>query len=582
MPDNKEKFDISDILNSFTLPEPGEHQIKSAEKRVWNNIAYRIDQQLEKEGVIPSKIPFWQKNMKFFVAASLIMFLAATGVTGGFFYYTSLKKADNSTAEVVPTEEAATVQNIRELAASRFAELNGVSFDEFKAVIKETEAKPENPTPTDVLDTSKAEKLSQIDENQTVYFSEQELDLIDIKSPIEVPGYGVVETSLVDRSKPLLIKNWYSVSYNKTTLEQEDKLILMRLDTPDYFVEYHGGKYAIQAKYKEKKVIIAGLSKDGLVATNPEIQVMKYVLENGNAEDAKIEELDGKEYIVFTVPKSETDSGKFFKKYFMDKDTFTLYLTEEYSEGEKISSIKNVNREQKKDVDPSKEINFKELEASKISLKIVKDYEPFVREYYKNLPTFSEFTDQYPLVVLKDTKSSEINLSKIIIKDQPELTEYEKLAESKEFNPDFKKNNILAQYSQKDAGLEFILSKDIEEIKDKKTQENKNIKVKIDGKEFNAVLTILIIPEDSPTPTPTPEKNNNAILQIDLDNDLWLKVTTTEEGRVKFEEGMEFIKISSDEAEKLDEKKVLGVEVTHTVSETPTSTTIPKPTKKKD
>lgn len=371
--DTKKKFDPAKTLEVIRKKHIDAHLIESAQTRVWNHLSHTIQQDStdaktqnnNNDDKSVSK-GFWARYHKSFLTigvATLIIIATAGSIT--YWGYQKGLPQNGSTSNVANNHEPV---NLKKLAASRFKELNGISYEELKSVIREENSSGGNVTPLSNLaptpnifpliaelpqvDSLKVEDLTlKIDKSERkAYYSEQEITLIEGEKNSAVInsyfGAGEGKHPKIDYNKPLVLRTWYGASFHKITITQGKSLIYFMLTENGYSIKYFGGSYAIKDSVTTPVYLTAVVESN----LNPEITFLRSILENREAKQIGTEKGDDKAYLVIEIPSS--DSAKFTDsilttspssittRYYVDEMTFKLHKTELYVDDILVQSVK--------------------------------------------------------------------------------------------------------------------------------------------------------------------------------------------------------------------------------------------------
>jgi len=314
------------------------------------------------------------------------------------------------------TEVALSIEELRKRAEKKFAQLsNGVALSTLQEAIAtadQPQAKNSTSAPftqsvsrdnnTIIVDADKAKEIlerEQIKDN-VVFYTETETKYFK-------KGYH--SNPNLDKSRPLITKSWMSANYLKTVTYIDGKIDYFRLDTPEYSINYMGGKYAVKEIHINPKYF-SGLGfgvgvGDGSEWSpkNTELEFLKFLLDskNNNLVDHGMQLVDGKNLRVIEVIEmyqnvldsqettqdaSSTDvtvskdfsimpiTDKYSTKYYVDQEEMVVYLSEFYVNGELEYSFKNLVSKTYRDKPIQDFFHFNEI--GNIEIKEVKIYYP--------------------------------------------------------------------------------------------------------------------------------------------------------------------------------------------------------------
>jgi hypothetical protein len=498
------KLNIEKTLGSMHLASLDEHVFENAKTRVWNHLNHSI---VQSETVNPApkshktKTGFWNKyNTMLFTFSSLVLAIAIALSVTTYLY------AGKDNTSTVADNQNTTKTDSKKLAASRLEQLLGgvpyqeveslVANDNRDAALSPTSAIAALPISTSKTYTEEAKKLYERnkDAESKVHYSEYLVNMNSEKSISAFQGntiFGPVPQGnpKIDYTKTIKIQIWMSPSYSKYVVSQNDQIATFSLYTPEFAVNYLGGKYAIKANFDTAQYFSAYAGED---AGNPELQFLKSVLSsNSNIKEIGTKEIDGKNYIVYEM-KSAADGGtavpfinsgnvrdiasdtsaiaNYTTKFYVEKENFQLEIVENYIADELLLSTK-INASQdfmldKNEKGPFVFSDLGNLEVKELAISTV------VSTYTLSVSTFAKRYSAYYLANINEPITNPIDL-----KDQLN-NPYEKLVNTKEFNPlyvESQKTEVrqIANYNQ---GQVFVLIYDKEPVS--QTEDNEFVKYK--------------------------------------------------------------------------------------------------------
>jgi hypothetical protein len=567
----KKNLNAEKLVKALYIEPLDEHDILAASKRVWNSIEYTIHYDQPKVQEIKpfkSKRVFWSPFFKFATAFSLILIFGV-----GIIYYDQniVKNTNESQRQANANNEVVKEDNVRKLAASRFTELNGVSFEEYKEAVIATETPApqvfENEAntsgiPASVLNYSDA-NLQKVDETKVeelakkseqsrpdIYYSQSEIQFTkDFTSemPLSFVFFGQGMHPKIDYSKPLNYESWLTANYSKTLLNQSNNPIAENIVTPEYSLSYAGGKYAVEIVNSKYSYSVAGLAANGSEVVNPEIQLLKHILKSTSLDQAKLDS-DGSIVIesreVFTPILLPLDGKQtdLLTKYYLNKDTFHLSKTEFYFKDKLILTIKEIKSEEIKK-DPKEIITNIDIKG-KLEVKTLK-HEDILQRNSNGDNLIKPFNDRYTVLYFKDQEYKDIK----VFDYNPK---YYNFFKTLDFNPLYKDENSKIN---KVANYAFAKAKLNVDVYDKEPDFSLNTsekpiqtsgKVKIDDDEIEATFF-------TKADNKTKEVKNIEGVKV-LYKGLWYIFTATESGNSYFKdyEGNTILELSEINAKSID------------------------------
>lgn len=656
MKDSKSKINLYQVLNSLNKKSIDSSELAKAKTRVWNQLSHSIAESNSsteaKESVSKvTKFLFHYSYRKSFLTLGVIA-LVLIFSTGSVVYFNNKNKSNkNSPTANVNQNSPASKENtvLKELAAARFKELSGISYTEYKAVINPTSpsqgnqdsknSKPESPvldkstgsvtlpgTPQEIiLNKEKAADLGKKAESvaeQKVTYSEQEIKIGDVEKDSDFISlyYGVNSGKhpRIDYSKPVILKTWNGLNYSKRELLQDNKVVLFSLNSPEYSIDYLGGRYAVKQIYSSP-MYLEGIV-DGVNSLNSEAEFLRNILENKDLKTFEPKVVDGRTLLPLElptrtiIPSSPSDTPKSLpegnvsnpaalettvplntttptlsptstltptpissgvsttSRFYVDKDKFQLYMVEEYRDGRVAMTLKNIST---KDLTVAKDKIttdiFNENDISGIEIKKVQvNYDDVVSSKESKL---ADFIKKYNVYYVS---GYDIDISSVYdIKSNEQKSQLSVLYSNKDFNPLIttsitpeSKSALLGQYMQGLVSF-YIFAEEPETLNAKFPDSKKtSINLSIDGVSTPATL-IEVNPnlsEGGPVKSGTEEKMPAEIAPVKVkysevvfksNQGYWYKFSSSEDptGKVKFKEGLEMKKLDEQKARELDNKK---------------------------
>ena len=426
--------------------------LDDAKDKVWVNLSNSIenyDITLSKDSETTNTNVFWsiffnfQTNQIVFVSLVLLVSVFGLGIFGVSLFNNPTNNNPEQVAKLFDgVEPLPDTDDVRVLANARIEQVSGASFEVLEELFENQElTSQEAGEDTGFrVNTTTARSLPIIDEERV----ESLIQSGEIKQ--DRVNYSLVEkTAFVDDGLVTSTEEvWSSLNYYKAIYREGDIIKTMDIYTPEYNLSFRGGKYAIRQKYNEEQ-LYNGLY-NFYYGNNFETEFLRLLLLDESIENMENRVIDGKEYQVFEtrdgyydLPKIEPaienpatlirrdlmgDLGS-LTRYYVDPDTFRLYLTEEFYGDELVYQQKNVSEEvlnldpeDMKDIFSYSEIG--EVEIKEFNLPLNLDYDL--------LGDLENFVDKYNLLYL----GSKFNISAYDYNLFGQI-EYDRLF----FNPDF-------------------------------------------------------------------------------------------------------------------------------------------------
>ncbi len=312
------------------------------------------------------------------IIVTVLGVLLITTITGGVFFYSK-----NQTKPITPKKKELVVaektkpsdsKDYKTLADQRLKQLTGgISIQDVEGTKPEitaplnsrgAQAKASISSANELSQTPNTKKAAQLQNNNQqvddlIFYSEIENKIYAELQYISNKGGSVVSPSTT--GKTVTNKTWTSTNYSKFISFEAGKTTNFSLFTPDYNVNYIGGEYAIQELFPEKQFFSPILSPN--YGRDSEISFLKSLLNDSNIQNLGNIKKDDKNLQLFeTKPplftdnpdkialpngelkmaKPELQTAQFSTKYYVDTNTFELYLTEFYQNGQLQSSSKTI------------------------------------------------------------------------------------------------------------------------------------------------------------------------------------------------------------------------------------------------
>ena len=177
-----------------------------------------------------------------------------------------------------------------------------------------------------------------------------------------------------DLTKPIKSQSWSSANYSKYVLSQDGKTISYNTYSPEFSVEYRGGKYAVK-EFFDQKIYLSGISQDSSNA-NTEINFLRSILSDTTLKDGGKQEIKGKTYKVLESDPSKQGydssyAGDIFTiKYYIDQEKLSVYKTENFKNKILVSSTTQTGYQELKE--PKLDDIFGVNDLNKIEIKSIK------------------------------------------------------------------------------------------------------------------------------------------------------------------------------------------------------------------
>lgn len=446
MKDKLSKISSEKVLSSAELEPLDMHALENAQMRVWNTLSHSIDginksampEQLSNE---KNKISFWNKHNKFIAFGGIATLLVLTvGTTSIYWNYKSKNSNKNTTVALNDKKDDKTY-DLKSLAAARLTELTGLTVDEYNTVEAVSKENSNSSTPeannTDsaakaalqpkqqtlqINSSDTAAKAASFEEVKELTKKSEETQTKTFYSKVEVsapsitdfsgyyggyyyPGisYGSKKHPKVDYTKPLTIETWTGSTSSKTLTSQGSNIISLNIYSPEFSIDYRGGKYAIMTTFEGDRNYFLGITNSE--EQNPDLQFVKFIVsENQNVKKVGTKVVDGKTLTIFEesydnsmmqpIPAAtgEPVVQKSVTKYYVDLDEFKVKLTEYYGDDKLVYSVKALLSESFANDDASKVKDYSEI--SKVEMKkIVQN----IDQYGSQTQKLTEFIKKHPI-----------------------------------------------------------------------------------------------------------------------------------------------------------------------------------------
>lgn len=475
------KLSFEKTMKMAALPRLSDHEVLSAKKRVWNSLASEIsshDKSLENEKSSNYKLQSsietkpWFLQYKTYAYSMAFLSICLIVVTGSFTFYSQYLQTQNpgqTTSSRINYEQ---VKDVQALAASKFAELNGVTFEEFKAALVEEKPNVETPinepTPTNIIkiDSSKGENLltSIATKDISTFITDKKLEITDKELFAKSDIY--LDTYMNTDSKEFSISTTTRPNYFKQVIRDSDSIVYLNNQNPSTTVTYKGGVYAIKQVYIENQIQIAGLGNDGALVFNPETKVLQEILTNP---DAELTETLAGDYI--TTIQNKNQNSKFV--YTLEKNSLSIKKQEYWIEGQLVYTLTTLNKKEIKAGQNSinSDFSLSELENKKIEIKEIKSNPDFSKfssvDFVES--SFKDYSNKYTTFAFSSNTSSaeDSKLYDFTSEKNREYFDYVILTANKDFDPNFTSR------------AEFTFDKDLLAI-----QKTSNLEIKVYPKSF--------------------------------------------------------------------------------------------------
>ncbi len=488
---------IEKAMRTSVLPSLPDHDIQSAQKRVWNQISASIATKPQSLDIPrPSFFSVFVRTSKY-ALAYLMLFVMLMGSI--FYMYTVILTTNQDVVpEVAKSDSQIEAEKIdlQALAASRFQELNGITFEEYKEVIEVTEQADEpvfiptpqteiqltaTPKPTEIvkIDTEKAQEVVKKieDKDLNLFYTEKTLKVLDKELYINTNEYIKLPKN-IDLEKEINLKNWSRLNFYKAIISQEDSIKKFDALTPNGTIEYYGGKYAIQTSYKKEVVQIAGVTTEGKQVLNPETELLKNILQDRTAKAKEIKKVNDREILVVEVNKLVSETDKTTKIiYELSKENLSILKETHYAGDKAIFELATIATTEQKVKDINDVINANELDNKQIELKKFELSEsPQFFEFKQS--KLNEYSKEYSIFSLSNSSIDTISRYSFFEYTSDELQKYREFIQvynSKDFiaesgvefkSPISNENALANQFMEKDISITVydLLPKSYQEI----------------------------------------------------------------------------------------------------------------------
>jgi len=428
--------EILEALNRLTESEEkilDSNLLKEAEDRVWLSISQSILNQ-QSSMPMPNNIQltqnsqlnsnwsqWWQKKHRLVLVflGSFVIFTIIALSAYNLALRWNKKQAQPDSIEPIPLQE------LRSKAEAKFVKLsNGISFQDLQEGINEPAGKPTsitNQPNRSLIDEKLQQEIKNKEDpnNLTVFFTEFEEKYF---LPQTVPFANF------DISKTIIVKRWISGSYYKNVSYYDNKIKDLDLGTPEYFVLYLGGKYAIKEIYTQPYYL------SGITLSSPrdaEIEFLKNLLNPSDPNtiivDHGLQTIDGKKLRVIEVrsdpfPSFENEYNSSSKeeiteisgqsqntfeyitntstKFYFDQNDLSLHLVESYINNQLEYQQKIIKNQVLEKQQANKIFHYQELSNLPI------------KEYKTNPPndySIADFVQKYDLYFIPELQVENIS-----------------------------------------------------------------------------------------------------------------------------------------------------------------------------
>ncbi len=414
---------IQEALEKLGSPEIDSSLVDELEQRVWMSLSKSVFEKQQHLSMSnqqqTQQSPQPQKSWKDFLSnprylglailvSTVILVVLVASAYNIFIHRVKIQDPQNS------TEVALSIEELRKRAEEKFTQLsNGVPLSTLQEAIV-TLDQPQvgnSPTTPSAQSVSRDNSTTIVDANKAKEILEREQikDNVVFYTETETRYFGdnVVFHPSFDKSKPLITKSWMSANYSKTIDYIDGKISSFYLSTPDYSINYMGGKYAVKEIYTNPNYF-SGLGfgvgdEDEWSPRNAELEFLKFLLDpNSNLIDHGMQVVDGKNLRVIEdkytyqddLDSQETTQGEpsdtdvtvskdfstmpitdtYSTKYYIDQKEMVVYLTESYLNGGLEYSFKNLVSKTYKDQPIQDFFNFNEI--GNIEIREVEIYYP--------------------------------------------------------------------------------------------------------------------------------------------------------------------------------------------------------------
>ncbi len=297
-----------------------------------------------------------------------------------------------------------------------------------------------------------------------------------------VPGFDI--------NKPVKTQSWTSANYSKYITSQDGKIFSYNIYTPEYSVDFKGGKYAVKEIF-DQKLFLSGFSQD---VPNTELSSLKSILSDASLKDSGRQDIDGKNYKVLetdtakmaTDPNSN-DNNITTTKYYLDTAKLSVFRVEYYTNKILVSSSTQTNYQEYKDPNLSELFGVSDLGQTEI--KTVK--RPV---YQDSINDLSDISKKMALYVPANVTEKELKMSfSAYNTSYYDSSEIDQLTNTKDFDPSL--DDTYLKTSLNPAVAEYYLNnffssayrKPVISEEGLKIKLQRNQTIKLDGKDTAAV-----------------------------------------------------------------------------------------------
>lgn len=440
---------------------------------------------------------FLQQNKYLIISLSVLTLVGVTA--GGVALYNSQTRGNGEPQIVAyeskPTTKPTNSTDIKTLASARLKQLTGgVDLETIEASTTtkatNTDSNPaQNPAPAMVptsptnsittspksinsgsaqggviVDEQKAQQIIQENniKDNLAFYTKSESILPTFDSLLGASGYFGWGNG-IDYSKPIETETWTSANYYKSITRQNGEIKDFYLSTPEFYLTYVGGKYAIQQNYDQKQYF-GGLYEGNY--ENPEISFLKYILsQDSNLTNIGRQTVDGKDLVVYEFrfqndyyPRHNNVEINYVTRYYVDDVNFILYLVENLEN--EVVTYRNKTLDSKQlsgDTIVTDIYNRSQIIAIPVKETTIRPYQYNPEDYY-----VQTFIKKYDIYYADQISSTYLGASDYQLWQDDE---YHKLSYTKDFNPYLSEeylnslnNYPIAGYYQEFASYEIRLN----------------------------------------------------------------------------------------------------------------------------
>ncbi len=462
-----DKVNVEQVLRSFERDPLSKKALENAQKRTWNQLSYTIKEQSQnnyrKQEKSLLKLPLGKKPLIAFLTVFLV-----TIVSIGTFAVLHVYQSQVDLAEPgLETAQLPQRDKIKEMAASRFEELTGISYEEYQVVAQEAYSNQlaipgpvsgeitATPEPEPTTDPEKIKEINKkIAENQIKFYYIERTVTQTLRADFARYAAQSVEVKhpKVDYSRPYTTKTWYSPLAIKHLVLQDEEVISLNVQAPQFSYTYKGGEYGIKRNYEHPRVF-GSLNTEG-IALNPELILLAYIIEE-NEEIAQVGSYkeDGRSLIIYEDQNAVMNTIK--TRYHIDLDNFEIYSIEDIS-GDKVLRKMKLSATRELHTIPLEDV----INPQEVAHIPIKDIDITKKQSPKVEATLVSVSARIPVIHLQD-ENEEILIDTVDI-DAEYFNEFQRLSRTRAYDPLVQKTieaKPVLQYKNRDINVSVFAEK---------------------------------------------------------------------------------------------------------------------------